>query len=181
MSPARRILVPLLAVAVLGLAALGPGGCGEENDLNVPEGVPVELGNLEYKVLFSRFLNINDTEDHAYLQDEAPPGPDELYLGIFLQVENTGEHEESLPAQLTVTDTQHTKYDSLPIRNDWALELGSSLPAGEEDPGFDTPAASGPIKGSMVLFRIKDASTENRPLELEIPGEDGPARVDLDI
>ena len=33
----------------------------------------------------------------------------------------------------------------------------------------------------MVLFSITDEATEERPLELEIPGEDGPAKVELDI
>ena len=37
------------------------------------------------------------------------------------------------------------------------------------------PPQVGPIKGSMVLFLIPDEAAENRPLELDIPGQDGPA------
>jgi hypothetical protein len=175
---------PLLALALLvalTTIAGGFGGCGEEDERDVVEGQPVELGDLEYKVLFSRILNLNDTEDHAYLEGLPPPAPDELYLGVFFEVENTGDEEQILPSRLTVTDTEHTEFHSLPTRSLFALELGGELPPGEEVPELDTPAASGPIKGSVVLFRITDSSTENRPLELEIPGEDGPALVELDI
>ena len=46
----------------------------------------------------------------------------------------------------------------------------------------DTPAAGGPIKGSMILYLIDEEAAENRPLELEIPGPDGEAgRIELDI
>jgi hypothetical protein len=40
-------------------------------------------------------------------------------------------------------------------------------------PTIDSAAASGPIKGSMLLYLVDEQATENRPLELEIPGPDG--------
>jgi hypothetical protein len=33
----------------------------------------------------------------------------------------------------------------------------------------------------MILFKIPLAYTENRPLSLIIPGQDGPAEVELDL
>jgi hypothetical protein len=181
MPARRRFPLPVLALVALALTALGAPGCGEENELEVSEGVPVELGELEYKVLFSRFLNPNDVEDQAYLLDQPPPAPDELYLGVFLEIENKGDDAQLLPAELTVTDTRDIVYEALPSSSVFALELGSEVPADAELPDLDAPAGAGPIKGAMVLFRIKDSSTEDRPLELEIPGEDDPALVELDI
>ena len=43
-------------------------------------------------------------------------------------------------------------------------------------------AADGPTQGSLILFLIEEASTENRPLELEIPlpsGEVGVVELDI--
>jgi hypothetical protein len=180
--PARRsLLLPALALVALALIGVGAPGCGEEDELEVEEGVPVELGDLEYKVLFTRILNVNDTEDHAYLVGQPDLTADELYLGVFVEIVNTGDEGQTLPSELTVTDTADTVFHSLPTPSLFALDLGSEIVPGQEVPELDTPAASGPIKGSVVLFRITDISTENRPLELEIPGEDGPALVELDI
>jgi hypothetical protein len=181
MPARRRFLLPVLALVALALIALGASACGEENELEVSEGIPVELGELEYKILFSRFLNPDDIEDRAYLQGQVPPAADELYLGVFLEIENKGDEAEALPTRLTVTDTEDNVYDSLPSQSDFALELGGELPADEQVPDPDSPAGAGPIKGALVLFRITQSSTEDRPLELEIPGEDEPALVALDI
>jgi hypothetical protein len=177
----RSLLLPALALAAAALIGLGASACGEENELEVEEGVPVELGELEYQVLFSRFLNPNDVEDEAYLLDQPPPASDELYLGVFLEIENKGDDAEPLPAGLTVTDTQDNVYEALPSSSVFALELGSELAGDEEVPNPDSPAGEGPIEGALVLFRIKDSSTEDRPLEREITGEGGPALVELDI
>jgi hypothetical protein len=181
--PARAgtIACSLLAALLLVAASFGSAGCGEEDLQEVPEGLAFELGDLEYKALFSRFLNINDTEDRAYLQGQPPPPPGQLYLGVFLEVENIGDEVQSLPALLTVIDTEETVYESIPFENDFTLELGGRLASGEEAPELDSPAASGPIKGAMILFLVEQSSTENRPLELEIPGEDESARIELDI
>ena len=42
-------------------------------------------------------------------------------------------------------------------------------------------SGQGPIQGSLVLFLIPDDASENRPLELVIPGDGGPATVELDL
>jgi hypothetical protein len=63
----------------------------------------------------------------------------------------------------------------------YALQPGAELGPDDELPAPDTPAASGPIKGSMVLFLVPDSVAENRPLELEIPSSAGDGKVELDI
>jgi len=51
-------------------------------------------------------------------------------------------------------------------------------------PTPDSAAASGPIQGSLILFRLKTDSLQNRPLRFEIEqgGADTPTgEIDLDL
>jgi hypothetical protein len=45
----------------------------------------------------------------------------------------------------------------------------------------DSAAASGPIQGALILFRLKTPSLQNRPLKLFIEHEGDEATVDLDL
>ena len=68
-----RLVLPLLAALLLGLVAMTMSACGYSSDSkDVAEGEVVELGDLKYQVVFSRFLNPNDNEDSAYLVGQAP-------------------------------------------------------------------------------------------------------------
>jgi hypothetical protein len=56
------------------------------------------------------------------------------------------------------------------------------VPPDSQLPKPETVAAAGPIQGSMVLFLIDQAATDNRPLTLEIPASSGSTgEVELDI
>ena len=58
-------------------SSLAVSACGYSSDSkDVVEGETVTLGELDYTVIFSRYLNPNDNEDSAYLvgQPEAPAG-----------------------------------------------------------------------------------------------------------
>jgi hypothetical protein len=68
-----------------------------------------------------------------------------------------------------VVDTRGNEYEPLESDSEFAFPLGAELGGGDELPAPDTPAASGPIKGGMILFLVDRAVTENRPIELEIP------------
>ena len=49
-------------------------------------------------------------------------------------------------------------------------------------PPPDTAAASGPIQGSLILFKLTNDSLQNRPLKLEIEQEGfESAEIDLDL
>ena len=51
-------------------------------------------------------------------------------------------------------------------------------------PGGDSPAASGTIQGSLLLFRVKDADLQNRPLTFSITNPENTQQVakqDLDV
>jgi hypothetical protein len=177
MGRPRLGLAAVLLVAVMLFAA-----CGEEQELDVVEGEPVELGELLYNVQITRFLNPNDPEDEAYLRGQPSARPDQDYLAVFMTIENEGDSTANLPGEMTIRDTRDNTYEPVDSNSEYALELGASVGAGEEVPAPDTPAASGPIAGAMVLFLVDRAVTENRPIELEIPSEaDTEARVELDI
>jgi hypothetical protein len=184
LAPPVRRLSRLGLAALLLVAALVVVGCGEEEGLDVAEGEPVELGELRYNVQLTRFLNPDDPEDEAYLRGAPQASPDEEYLAVFMTIENEGDESAALPGEMTIRDTRDNTYEPLPSRSEYALELGSTIPPGGEVPRPDTPAASGPIKGAMVLFVVNGTVTENRPIELEIPfptQTDEPGRVELDI
>ncbi|HEU4980337.1 MAG TPA: hypothetical protein VFT14_03905 [Solirubrobacterales bacterium] len=61
---------------VLALALVGVAGCGgEEESHEAEEGVPIELGELEFNVQLSRFLNPSDAQDSEYLAGQQVPPP----------------------------------------------------------------------------------------------------------
>lgn len=141
------------------------------------------LGNLEYNIQISRFLNPSDQEDEAYLQGAPPLPRDSYYLGIFLQVHNHGSKPAGLPTRYVVTDTDRNVYLPVPVDNDFTMPLDGTVGGGGQIPGKETIAANGPIEGLMVLFLIRTPSVENRPLTFKIPaaGNGHPARVELDL
>lgn len=178
----RRAYVVIGSLALLLVTSFALTACGSEEGLEVEEGVPVELGPLEYNVLFTRFLNPDDTEDRAYLIGQPGLAADEHYLGVFLQVENHGDEPSPLPTQLTIVNTEDEELHSLPSTSEYALELGSEVAPDEEVPAPDSTAATGPIQGALVLFLIPDAAAELQPIHLVIPGgEEGDAEVQLDL
>jgi hypothetical protein len=181
MTARRRLLRLLGVLAALALVSLTVAACGEEDKTDLIEGEPVELGDLEYNVLFSRFLNPDDIEDRDYLLGQPPPDPEELYLGVFMQVDNVGDDPAALPETMTVIDILKETYYPIESESPYALRLGTTIGPDEEAPAIDSTAEAGPIEGSMVLYAIPDETTEYRPLKLVIPGEDGPAEVELDI
>lgn len=179
MTPRRLRLPPAVAVLTLSVAIAACGASDES--LNVEEGMPVELGDLQYNVRLSRFLNPEDVEDREYLVGQPAPEPDQLYLGVFVQILNKSKEDaQTIPSGWVITDTEHRSYHPLPSQSPYALRLGASVGPEDEVPALDSTPQVGPIEGSLVLFSIPDSATENRPLELTIPGEGGPATVELD-
>lgn len=183
MSRRTRLVLPLLAALVLGALALTVSACGYSSDSkDVVEGEVVKLGELKYQVIFSRFLNLNDTEDSAYLVGQKPPKNGSTYFGVFLEVQNKSEETQPLPPEpLTIVDADHTVYRSLPSESLYAFPFGAKVESQEPIPAPDSTPQQGSIEGSLVLFELPSAASENRPLTLEIPGPGGPAEVTLDL
>ncbi len=178
----RRTALSLLAALALALSAVALGACGYSSDSkDVPEGEPVKLGDLQYNVVFSRFLNPADNEDSAYLVGQPELPADSAYFGVFLEVQNKSEESHPLAGSLTITDADHQTYRAIESESLYAFPFGEKVESQEPVPLLDSTPQQGPIEGSLALFELPDTASENRPLILSIPGPDGPAKVTLDL
>lgn len=176
----RHAQILLLAISLLALAAVS--GCGEEHhEIEVPEGEPLELGNLAFDVQITRFLNPNSTEDAAYLDGAPPLEEGEQYLGVFMQVDNEGDETNVVPFPFKIIDTRGTIYPQTELDNPFSLTAGTPVEPEESVPGPETAARTGPIQGSLVLFVIPEEATEDRPLQLQVPGPGEPGLIELDL
>jgi len=178
-----RLALPLLAVLALALLALTVTACGYSSDSKeVVEGEVVELGELKYQVIFSRFLNPSDNEDSAYLVGQDTPPDGYAYFGVFFEVQNESDEPQTLPSTLTITDADHTEFEVLPSESIYALEFGGEVEPQEQVPVLDSTADLGAIEGSVAIFLLPEEVSENRPLTLHIPGADGEnGEVELDL
>jgi hypothetical protein len=183
MSLHRRFLLPLLAALALGALAPALGACGYSSDSKeVVEGEPVKLGELEYNVTFSRYLNPSDNEDSAYLVGQKPPPNGSTYFGVFFEIQNESDAPQTLPSALTITDAEHKTYDLVPSESLYALPLGGEVEPHEQVPVLDSTAQLGPVEGSIALFLLPSEASDDRPLTLHIPapnGQKGSVTLDL--
>jgi len=177
-----RLVLPLLAALLLGLVAMSVSACGYSSDSkDVAEGEVVELGDLKYQVVFSRFLNPNDNEDSAYLVGQPALPKGSSYFGVFLEVQNKSEDTQKLAESFTIKDADEQTYDAIPSESLYAFPFGGEVESQEPIPAPDSTPQQGPIEGSLVLFDLPASASENRPLTLFIAGPDGPAEVKLDL
>ena len=182
MAAHRRIASSLLAGLLLVAAAFALAACGASSDSKeVVEGEPVELGELQYNVIFSRFLNPHDNEDSAYLVGQPEPESGHNYFGVFIEVQNESEEPQTLADSLTITDAGHETFEAIPSESLYALPFGGEVESQEQIPVLDSTPEQGPIEGSVALFELPASASENRPLTLSIPGPEGPATVTLDL
>jgi hypothetical protein len=183
MSPNRRRPLPLLALLALIALAVGVSACGyESHETEVAEGHPVELGNLHYNVIFSRFLNPNDNEDSAYLVGQKPAPEGSGYFGVFFEVQNDTDEPQALPDSLKITDADHQHYEAVPSESLYAFPLGGEVEDQEQIPVLDSTPQQGPIEGSVAIFLLPAEASENRPLTLHIESPDGEkGEITLDL
>jgi hypothetical protein len=182
MALPRRTVPSLLAALLLAAAAMTLSACGASSDSkDVVEGEPVELGELQYNVVFSRFLNPADNEDSAYLVGQPAPPEGHSYFGVFVEVQNESEEPQTLADEFTITDAGHQTFEAIPSKSLYALPFGGEVESQEQIPILDSTPQQGPIEGSLVLFELPASASENRPLTLSIPGPDGPGTVTLDL
>jgi hypothetical protein len=175
-------LAPLLVALALSVFALSASGCGYSSDSKeVVEGEVVELGDLKYQVIFSRFLNPSDNEDSAYLVGQPPPPKGSTYFGVFLEVQNKSEETQKLAGSFTIADADGEVFDAIPSESLYAFPVGGEVESQEPIPPPDSTPQQGPIAGSLVLFEVPATASENRPLILSIEAPGGPAEITLDL
>jgi hypothetical protein len=184
----------ILAIALLAVVA---SGCGHDPDEATAiqqtaetEGLYLDVNGLKYQIQMSRYMNPNDVEDQEYLvglgENAAPPSEDEIYFGVWVRVENTSEDETRPAATIwEIHDTQENVYRPIPLDTDvnaFAYEPGP-VPPKTVWPLTSSAAGQGPIQGLMLLFKIRNESFQNRPLELKFrnggSGQEG--TYDLDV
>jgi hypothetical protein len=177
----------VLVVAVL--ASVVFAGCGEKSDyvrFAETEGIYVDVGDLVYQVQVSRYLNPGDIEDKAYLVGlpiNTQVGADETWFGVFMRVKNYTDRTLTPTTDFVIVDTEENEFR--PIKQDdsnpFAYNPGP-LPPHEVYPNPQSAAANGPVQGSLILFKLKTDSLQNRPLVLHIEqaGQE-PAEIDLDL
>lgn len=175
--PLRSLLAAVSAL--LALVALSACGNKKETVTHAEtEGIYVDVGPLSYQIQVSRTLNVHDDEDVTYLQDIPPDqrklAPDETWFGVFLKVFNNTKQDVLSAATFTVVDTQDLRYAPVALGklNPFAYRA-QVIPAGEQYPLPDSDAGAGLVRGSLVLFKLKFETLQNRPMELEIHGPEG--------
>jgi hypothetical protein len=183
-----RLVRLLVLCALLALAAAGCGNKQDVRTLGETEGIYIDLGELQYQVQISRQLNEFETEDKAYLAGlpagYPEPGADEEWFAVFIRVSNPHDRTLRPSDNFQIRDTQEQTYTPVPLSASNVFAYRPT-PLGPNDliPQPDSPAGNGPTQGSLLLFKIKQTSLQNRPLELRIlaPGSSDVGIVDLDV
>ena len=98
--------------------------------------------------------------------------PQTLY-GVFIQACNHSDDSHQTVDDFKNVDNQGNEFEPEPLAadNQFAYtprDLGSK----ECIPEAGSMAQLGPTGGAMLLFKLPLQTTENRPLELEVQGED---------
>jgi hypothetical protein len=179
----RGLRVPSVVAIVAALAAIG-AGCGDTQHTLTGSSAAIylDLNQLKYQVQISRELNQHDPEDLNYLAGLPPAAralaPNEAWFAIFVTVYNRT-HETHLSAgSFTVTDTQGQVYRPVPVGsvNPFAYRQ-RNVQRDDQIPRLGSVAYYAPSGGSMLLFKVKVASFDNRPLTLRIADPLNPSVV----
>ena len=182
-----------MLIAALGLAACGSEHeegeyQGESAQLAETEGIYVDVDELKYQVQTSKQLNPLLPDDKSYLSGLSDLGrelaTDEEWFGVWMLVQNYAEEPIQTADDFIIVDTQENEYRPVFLgeENDWAYRAKRLEPK-ETLPGSNEPARERSPNGSLLLFKLKRRSLDNRPLELVIrsrrTGEQ--AIVNLDV
>lgn len=181
----------LIVISAALLCALFAAGCGNKQEtvtLGETEGIYLDIDHLKYQVQISRYMNPNDVEDRSYLaglpSSTAQPGGDETWFGVFIRVQNTTDETIAPANDFTIVDTQEKVYRPIPIDtnvNPFAYKPDPIPPKGLI-PESDSVASETSIQGSLLLFKVKTESLQNRPLEFRFKrGSGTEGVVDLDV
>ena len=180
----------LIAALVVAVPLAGCGNKESEIKAAETEAAYLDLGDLRYQVQISRQLNPRDVEDKAYLTGVDPAqaklAPDEAWFAVFVRVENPHEAAHAAATQFELEETSGKIYRPVRIArtNPFAYLGGSVAGRGTLPLNGSVAQANESINGALVLFKVKNASFANRPLELKIFGPTVPqdvVTVDLDV
>ena len=164
------------------LAALALGACGDshtkvttgtyagESGQNAPY---LDVGPLVYEVQLSRQLNPYDSEDSRLSEGLTPSSrqaADRARSGSACSCRSTTTPNAPPGGDaITISDTagQRLHADRRHRRPTTFVYRGGTVPAQGRLPKPNTTPPSGPTQGALLLFKIKVASLDNRPLEIQ--------------
>jgi hypothetical protein len=170
------LLARLTLLACLVALAAGAGACGNDEEQGVDEpareGLALPLDGIDYNVFITRQLNPRIPADDAWYEGPEP-APDETLYGVFLQACNNSEEPHQTIDNFKVVDNQGNEFEpeEQPEANKFAY-APAELDPQECIPEAGSVAQLGSTGGAMLLFRLPLQTTENRPLELKLQGED---------
>lgn len=181
-------LIVLAAALVCALLASGCGNRVEVRTVGETEGLYLDVDELKYQIQISRYLNPADVEDRSYLvglpEGATDPAGDETYFGVFIRVSNSTDEEIAPANDFEIIDTQENIYRPIPLDgelNPFAYRP-DPIPPKSLIPEPDSVASEGVIQGSLLLFKVKTSSLQNRPLEFRFRRGSGVTGiVDLDV
>ena len=179
-----------LLLGALGCALLA-AGCGNKEEtitIGETEGIYLDIDELKYQVQISRYMNPSDVEDSSYFvglpQGTAQPAGDETWFGVFIRVQNQTDHPIAPANDFQIVDTQENVYRPIPLDTSVNHFAYKPDPVGPKSliPEPDSVASEGTVQGSLLLFKVKTSSLQNRPLEFRFRRGSGQVGVvDLDI
>lgn len=190
----RLLRTPPLVGALL--AALTLSACGNDHGTITRgelESVNVQAGNLVYQVQISRALNPAAVDDAEYLQgvvpSEATLRTNEQWFGVWVRAQNTTDQPQKAASEFVVRDASDNEYKPIEIADTNPFKYVPRIVEQKSGngqpllPNPDSASGSGPIQGSMLLFKVPYSIYQNSPAELEIfPPEGGKAStVTLDL
>jgi hypothetical protein len=176
---ARTAAAALAALALTALSACG--NADHEPGVEEParEGLAIPVDGVDYNVFITRQLNPEIQPDVAYY-DEQPEAGSALY-GVFLEACNNGDEPAEAVDAFVIHDNQGDAIEPVELPEDNAFAYrGRELEPGECIPEVGSVSQLGPNAGALLVFEVPLEQTENRPLELEIAGEETKV-VELDI
>ena len=181
----------LFVISATLFCALLAAGCGNKEETVTrgdTEGIYLDVDHLKYQVQISRYMNANDVEDKSYLtglpQSTAQPNGEETWFGVFMRVQNTTDEPQTPASDFKIVDTQDQVYRPIPLDSKINPFAYTAAPIKADGllPVPDSAASENTIQGSLLLFKVKTDSLQNRPLELRFTGSDGTEGVvNLDV
>ena len=181
----RRPLV-LIAVLLAGLALNACGNADEPASEGETEAVYLDLDGLQYQVQISRQLNPVRRRGQLLRPRPEPAGSRARrhVVRVFVRVYNPTDTPKQATTEFEIHDTQGNVYKPVPLDDTNVFRyVPASLGSEKMIPTPGSPAFNSPIRGSLLLFRVKIDSFENRPLEFIIrqPGSTAQRQVPLDV
>lgn len=188
----RRLFALLAVAASLAVAACGneeveEGQYQSENaQVAETEGIYVTVDKIKYQVQLSKQLNLRLEDDRSYLQGvggrNAQLGSDEEWFGVWVLAQNYADEAIQSASDFEIIDTQERAYVPVTMgdENLWAYRA-KVLESKETIPDSQSPARDRFPNGGLLLFKVKRESLNNRPLELNIRGQEDRAIVNLDV